>query len=225
MSRQALQLLACLSMTLDHIGVHLVPYDTPIYWVLRGAGRLAMPIFCFLLAEGAKHTRHPRRYLGRLLGMAVAIELPLLLCDWQLGTDYRFSINIFWTLSASLAILLALQQPRLFGKIAGLAGLCLLPFTRFDYGIYAAFLVLLFAFIPSFWGRATRFVALQAITIGGLLPFVLPKMPPIQWLALLSLLPIAAYNGRSTPKHRYFFYFYYPAHLAVILAVQQLLYG
>lgn len=48
-----LKLLALLTMTVDHIGVHLFPQ----YPILRIIGRLAFPIYAYCIAEGCVHTK------------------------------------------------------------------------------------------------------------------------------------------------------------------------
>ena len=62
-----LKLLAMLAMTADHIGAVFFP-EIPL---LRWIGRLAMPVLCFFIGEGLRHTRSPRRYLLRLTGFDV----------------------------------------------------------------------------------------------------------------------------------------------------------
>ena len=61
LSQEGLKLIACVTMLIDHIGAAFVPW----MW-LRMVGRIAFPIYCFLLAEGAFYTRNPRRYGARL---------------------------------------------------------------------------------------------------------------------------------------------------------------
>ena len=65
-----LKLLAMVTMLIDHMGATLFPYAL---W-MRCVGRLAFPIFCFLIAEGCAHTHDKKRYAARLLGFAVLSE-------------------------------------------------------------------------------------------------------------------------------------------------------
>ena len=62
-----LKLLAMLAMTADHIGAVFFPEISLLRWI----GRLAMPVLCFFIGEGLRHTRSPRRYLLRLTGFAL----------------------------------------------------------------------------------------------------------------------------------------------------------
>ena len=72
LNRAQLKLLAALCMVIDHIGVVFLPDIT----VLRCIGRLAMPIFCFFVAEGYYHTKDRRKYLLRMGVFALIAELP-----------------------------------------------------------------------------------------------------------------------------------------------------
>ena len=85
LSGTALKRIACLSMLLDHIGASLLenglfkqgafwPGDVQLDCVLRLAGRLAFPIYCFLLVEGFFHTHDLKKYALRMLGFALISE-------------------------------------------------------------------------------------------------------------------------------------------------------
>ena len=80
-----LKWIAVLSMLVDHasavlvegswaVGIRAVSYRN--YMILRGIGRLAFPIYCFLLVEGILHTRDVKKYLLRLFAFALISEIP-----------------------------------------------------------------------------------------------------------------------------------------------------
>lgn len=90
LSGTALKRIACLSMLIDHIGAALLEnglFRQNAVWqggvrldfVMRMAGRLAFPIYCFLLVEGFVHTHDFRKYVLRMLGFALLSEFPF---DW-----------------------------------------------------------------------------------------------------------------------------------------------
>ena len=66
LSQEWLKLTACATMLVDHVGAVLLPQ----YIWLRVLGRIAFPIYCFLLAEGIHYTKNPKKY-GLRLGIGV----------------------------------------------------------------------------------------------------------------------------------------------------------
>ena len=61
-----LKSIAMIAMTCDHVGLQLLPQ----FPILRIIGRLALPIFAYMIAEGCRHTRNRPRYLLTILGFA-----------------------------------------------------------------------------------------------------------------------------------------------------------
>ena len=100
-SAHVLKLCAVLTMLIDHIGyvfARQMTYQT--YYFLRAIGRIAFPLFAFLLSEGVFYTRSRRKYLCGLLIFAVLSEIPFDLLD-PVGRQ-----NIFWTLALGLAAII-----------------------------------------------------------------------------------------------------------------------
>ena len=94
MTAFTLKIIAIVSMLIDHMAI--VSPDTFPFW-FRGIGRIAWPIFAFLLAEGFRHTKSPEKFLMRLLAFALISEIPY---DLAMGNTINFTANtnIFYTL-------------------------------------------------------------------------------------------------------------------------------
>ena len=71
--RSFLKITAMLSMLCDHIAFVLVPAaDYPsLYYIMRAVGRIAFPLFCFMLVEGYIYTHNREKYIIRLAVFAV----------------------------------------------------------------------------------------------------------------------------------------------------------
>ena len=137
MTGAQLKILALTAMTLDHVGAVLLPQVR----LLRMVGRLAMPIYCFLLGEGLRHTRSLPRYLGRLLALALLSEWPFDLA-FSSGVNWGYQ-NVFFTLVLGLTALALVRTGR-WGAWIGAAGLAMLAHSlHTDYGWYGVVLTLL----------------------------------------------------------------------------------
>lgn len=223
LSGNQLKILAMLFMTVDHVGVFLLPD----IMVLRYIGRLAMPIFAWMIAEGCSHTRNRLRYLLTLLVFGG-------LCQLVYWVTMRSLMQcIFVTFSVSVILIcvldLAVHKKNLFtlclmgATFAAACYLCLflpgdLPGTDFklDYGIFG---VLLPVGIYIAHSKEEKLLA-AAIC---LLPMAI-SMGYWQWFSFLSLPLLALYNGKRGKRNlKYLFYFYYPLHLVVIYGIGWLL--
>lgn len=74
LSGSALKVIAVLSMVADHCAYYLMEHGTLFYEVMRCFGRIAFPVFAFLIAEGFQYTRNRMKYFLQLLGFAVISE-------------------------------------------------------------------------------------------------------------------------------------------------------
>ena len=104
LSGSALKVIAVLSMVTDHSAYYLMEHGTLFYEVMRCFGRIAFPVFAFLIAEGFRHTRNRMKYFLQLLGFAVISEVPWYLLNGADGTH-----NVLFTLALGVMALAAIK--------------------------------------------------------------------------------------------------------------------
>lgn len=218
-----LKFIALLAMTADHIGLVLLPQ----YSILRIIGRLAFPIFGYMIAEGCRHTRSLSKYLGTLATVAAVCQAVYFIA---MGSLYQ-CVLVTFSLSVGLICLLerGRREKSLFSWLVAAAGILtvlfvtevlpqLLPGTDYgvDYGFLGVMLPVLVYMAREKTGRlAMTAICLSLMSIG---------IGWIQWFSLLALPLLALYNGeRGKWRMKYFFYIYYPAHLVVIYVAGMLL--
>ena len=185
-------------MTIDHTGLVLFSNNV----IMRGIGRIAFPIFCFLLTEGYIHTRDIRKYLLRLFIFAIISEVFFDMPFYNTYFDIKHQ-NVFITLFLGLlAIYSDIVSILLFLAICVAA-----YFIRCDYGVGGILIIMtIFRFRDRLWLCALICALIIWLLYG-----------PLEFFALLAFVPIALYNGKKGPGSlKYAFYAYYPLHLLVI---------
>lgn len=113
-----LKMLAVVTMLIDHIGAYLLDYDSALYPLFRSVGRLAFPIFCLMIAEGAQHTRSFAKYAGRLAIFALISNPPYNLVHGEEWYSLE-KLNVFFTLLLGLLAVGSIQKlaPCIFRKL------------------------------------------------------------------------------------------------------------
>lgn len=212
-----LKVIAMVTMLIDHMGSRLFDNSTP----MRLIGRLAMPIFAYLIAEGCHYTKNKTRHFLEVFLLGVFCQASYMLVG---GGLY---LNILLTFSVSIGLIytvdLAMKNRR-FIPLAVAALLLLYPALvvmaklgiSFDYGFFGIILPL-FAFIPK--GKWMKFLC---FTVGVFL--LGHKYGGLQLYGMLALIPIAFYNGeRGKFKFKYAFYLFYPLHLFAIFIIKNII--
>ena len=216
----ALKWLALLTMVIDHTAAVALANAFPpeLWWMrlLRIVGRLAFPLFAFLLVEGFTHTRSVSRYARRLAVFAVLSEIPF---NLALSGHILFPAwnNIFWTLLTSLALLWCLEhwKDRAAQVLALLAAGLLADVLHFDYGAAGVLTVaVLYLARDNRWAFPAA-VAVLTLASGDLTELAALAAAPLIW----------RYNGQPGRAWggKYFFYAFYPCHLLVLTAIRWLL--
>ena len=131
-SGSALKIIAVLSMMTDHCAYYLMDGNTWAYEVMRCFGRVAFPVFAFLVAEGFAHTRNRMRYFLSLMLFAVVSEVPWYLLNGADGTH-----NVMFTLALGVAALAVFERLQKHGALA-IAAILLVALSAeisgLDYG-------------------------------------------------------------------------------------------
>lgn len=241
LSNNMLKIIGAVSMVCDHMGVILFPEAE----ILRIIGRLAFPIFAFLIAEGAKYTRNKLRHFLMLSLFAGAIQLV-----YSLYLGSTLEMNVMVTFTLSLLIIYALDALKiaifeydtpLFKKIfcaLAVIGVFLIAIIAdamldLDYGLSGA-LVPVFPAIcttpkvknpPEYFKWLDTPLLRVCVTALGILALAIDD-GDIQYYSLFVIPILLLYSGqRGKYKMKYFFYIFYPLHLGILWLIAMLLAG
>lgn len=235
LSNNALKLLASLFMVCDHVGVILFT-GTP--W-LRLVGRLAFPIFAYLIAEGAKHTRNKVRHFVTMFAFALVIQVVYFIYQ----PSDEMSVLVTFTLSLVVIYALEFFKSALFSQSAAIskkifrgllffssiAAVCVISLlVDLDYGAEGALLPVFPALFttpktegepPAIFSQLDRKLPRILATAVGTLALAIAD-GGIQYYGLCAIPLLLLYSEqRGKLKMKYFFYIFYPAHLLLIYAI------
>lgn len=216
-----LKILAVFSMVVDHVGALFFPQVS----LFRMVGRLAFPIFAYLVAEGFQRTRSKHRYLMRMFGFAMLSLWPFYRFSMILGGDPLYQ-NVLFTFFFALVVLLFLEQKRYFSMVVlGVLPILLLEQVgvTVDYGWYGVAVVVLFYLLKE---PGPRILALFILTLGYQTLRMLPMGYPVLWifghiqlLSVFSVFLIHREWKRVLTLPKYFFYLFYPVHLWILVLI------
>ncbi len=235
LSGNALKLIAALLMLIDHIGVLFFPFD-PVW---RYIGRASMPIFAYMIAEGAVYTRSKVGYISKLAALALICQVVYYIAN----NDLYMSILVTFTLG--LAVVFAwdfakrtlFEDCALYKKIAAIAIFILAvaavyilnELLRIDYG-FSGCMLPWFASLFRAPKNAPDYVKrldvhpVHVLTAAiGILVMTVSLGTPEEW-AFAAIPLLLLYSGkRGKYKMKYFFYIFYPLHLAALYLIYMLI--
>ena len=231
-----LKILAMALMLLDHLWATIVPDNAWMTYV----GRIAFPIFAFMITEGYSHTSDFKKYAQRLFIFGLISEIPFNLMSAG-GFFFPFHQNVMFTLLLGLLSIREIDKFKKNFKVK--TGIfCLLKIALFlligtvgfvDYGSMGILVIIafyLFRDIKFGWFlQLASLVMLFIVTFKGQ-GFDLTVAGhgfffPIQGFGVLAMIPIGLYNGKKGKKSKflkYAFYWFYPVHMAVIYLIYKL---
>ncbi len=226
-----LKIIAIVCMTIDHIGLCLgldyhgsyslsgfMSLDT--YNLCRMIGRLAFPIFCYLIVEGLIYTKSTFNYCLRLFIFAFISQVPFSLMTRGVPFDIYKHLNVYFTLALGLITIAAIdyckaQEKRgiikkpIFVLLSAVAIICTTSFADSIQTDYAGFGVLVIVIFYIFRDRPLlTYIALYLATYY--------MSTNSQMYSLWAMVPILLHNHKKGPSMKYFFYVYYPAHMLIL---------
>lgn len=213
-----LKLIAMFFMLIDHFACVMLERGMGLYggWyevdrILRGAGRIAFPIFCFSVAEGFEKTSNVKKYMQRLILFALMSEIPFDLAfrGRLFAPDFQ---NVFWTLSFGLGAIIFYEQRMMqpWKRMLGLSACLFLPYAfHTDYSFYGVLEIL---FLHLFRND------LPLAVLSGFTVLMLQSTKEI-W-AIFGFLLLFLYNGKRGRANKYLFYGFYPLHLLVLVLLK-----
>lgn len=217
-----LKLIAIISMVFDHVGSVFFPEYRAFRWI----GRLAFPIFCYCMTIGLMYTHDVKKYLLRLAIFALVSQPFYVLAKNQNNImENLTNWNIFFTLFISLLAMWGFRARKWWLFVAGVL---VIGLFNFDYSLMGIELMLIFylcrqkpllgaglyvlLYTPAvFFGSGLDDP--NALILGG-------QAFGFELFALLAM-PLIFLNTKVKPRiPKWFFYGFYPAHLAVIALVR-----
>lgn len=233
-----LKLIAMIAMFIDHSGKMLFPQ----YPIMRVIGRLAFPIYAYCIAVGCVYTKDPLNYFKRIVLLAL-ISQPFyaVALGHERQTMYAVSFaeepvraalnfyieswakpSILLSLAFGILIIWTIRERQLLLTLA-LSLLCWKMQGSFDYGIRGLILMVLFYLFSSKWWISLPVMLSYMVWWGmkGSGYTLFEVRFGIQMFAVLSLPLIYIHTKSKIRINKWLFYFYYPAHLVAIMALDR----
>ena len=217
----AASILERMAVSIDEEGFYVVTNEElySIYMVMRIIGRMAFPIYCFLLVEGFVHTKNVKKYVLRLFVFALISELPFDMALFNSFWNVEYN-NVFFTLFIGLATIAGLDYMERYVKSGKLlrilimlcvvgAGMLVADILRTDYGMAGIATI-----VTMYLLRNKKNVS---FTVGVLVLTFLAGI--LEAAALLMTIPVYFYNGTRGRQMKYFFYAFYPVHLLILAGI------
>lgn len=234
LNRDAIKAIAMATMLLNHIANALLSPQSPWFEPLVNIGYFTAVTMCYFLVEGYGYTHDRKAYALRLLGFALIAQIP-----YQLALGF-FQLNMLFTLLVCFGIVhVWVSWDADKGPQKALAVLGLVFASLFmDWAILAPVFTLMFASwrygdTPACGTRS----GLARLFVGDALIFFFLNLQE-EWTAQAMLQAAASslgilaagavillfYNGKRAEHGRafwkWFFYLFYPAHLAVLAVIK-----
>lgn len=219
-----IKIIAVVTMIIDHIGL----YFFPDVIILRMIGRLSFPLFAWLIANGAIHSKNLYLYAKRLFLLAIITQIPYAYAN-KLFNPLFAEYNVVFTLLLGLVTIIVFQKTKskIFRIITTILAILLAILLKLDYGVLGILSILTFYL---FYKKPTKLVISQVILL-LLLPYITIILERLyhadlstfyydsyyEFFGLFSLIFIYFYNQKLGHKAKYLFYLFYPLQYVALI--------
>ena len=241
LNSNALKMIAIIAMTIDHIAWLVFP-DYPhevLPVILHTIGRLTCPIMCYFIAEGYHYTKNIRKYTCRLFVFAVISHFAYIFAsadfvDWKSFIPFYYGnilnqTSVIWPLAWGLVMLRIVNSEKIqkqWVKIALILLICLVTFPS-DWSCIASLCILAFGTNRGKLKTQSVWLIIYVAIYAAVYCFAIDWVYGLVQMGVVLAIPfIKLYNGKRGKNPRvnkimkWFFYIYYPLHLAILGTIQ-----
>lgn len=244
LNSNALKMIAIIAMTIDHIAWLVFP-DYPhevLPVILHIIGRLTCPIMCYFIAEGYHYTKNIRKYTCRLFVFAVISHFAYIFAsadfvDWKSFIPFYYGnilnqTSVIWPLAWGLVMLRIVNSekiPKQWVKTVLILLICLVTFPS-DWSCIASLCILAFGTNRGKLRTQSMWLIIYVAIYATVYCFAIDRVYGLVQMGVVLAIPfIKLYNGKRGKNPRvnkimkWFFYIYYPLHLAILGTIQLVL--
>ena len=214
-----IKFIAIICMTLDHVKWFFPNLVNPYTMYF---GRVAFPLFAFMITEGYIHTSDLKKYIKRLVIFALISQIPFMLFRTFVG-DYMMG-NVLFTMIFGLLAIIALDkiENTLYSTLAVVACFLAGYFLDVDYGIWGISTIIIFFIFKknkvllSISYLIANFIYYYSLVKERLFTPIINKFSIDYIILIIPLILVLLYNGKQGRKIKYILYVFYPLHLIVL---------
>ena len=241
LNSNALKMIAIIAMTIDHIAWLVFP-DYPhevLPVILHIIGRLTCPIMCYFIAEGYHYTKNIRKYTCRLFVFAVISHFAYIFASADFVDRKSFipfyygnilnQTSVIWPLAWGLVMLRIVNSekiPKQWVKTVLILLICLVTFPS-DWSCIASLCILAFGTNRGKLKTQSVWLIIYVAIYAAVYCFAIDWVYGLVQMGVVLAIPfIKLYNGKRGKSPRinkfmkWFFYIYYPLHLAILGTIQ-----
>lgn len=216
MSIFVIKIIACVTMLLDHIK-YAIP-ETRCF-ATQYLGRIAFPLFAFMIGEGYAHTKDLQKYCKRLLIAGIISQIPFMYFRSLVG-EWRM-LNVMFTLLLGIAAITIFDkfEKKYYISLPAVLLFALIgQIIKVDYGAYGVLMVFVL-----YLARNHKILRIFALVILNLIyyfnivivSFSMQSLISYMFTTLPAIL-LVFYNGKLGRKMKYIFYMFYPVHMIIL---------